>query len=173
MKLLLALAVAALAVSNLNACDGSTPAGSGGNGAGGAGGGAGVPGGGGALGWGGMTGAGGLVGSGGRAGVGGHSGGGATGTGTQTGQCPYSVASFSCDEACAKLHDFSTRCQNDPTVPAELAVMLGLYGQVATVCTATCAVVSPSAQAQWACFQGVPDGAPCAAIAGCNPTNCP
>jgi|GEM_PF-5530736 len=167
MKQLLALTLAALAVSSLDACGSSTPAGSGGNGAGGSGGGAGIPSNGGVMGSGGMKG------NGGQTGMGGQATGASTGTGTQTGQCPYSVTSFSCDEACAKLHDFSTRCLNDPTVPAELAVMLGLYGQVTTVCTASCAVISPSTQAQWGCFQGVPDGAPCSTIAGCNTTNCP
>ena len=50
---------------------------------------------------------------------------------------------------------------------------LGLYGEVEVICTSTCAVVAPASQAQWSCFQGVPDDASCAALAGCNATNCP
>jgi len=34
-------------------------------------------------------------------------------------------------------------------------------------------MVAPASQAQWACFQGVSDGAPCSALAGCNATNWP
>ena len=106
-------------------------------------------------------------------GAGGQMAGGTTGTGGQVGGCPYTVASSSCAAACAKLHDWYARCQNDPTVPAETLAMLSIYAQVEVVCTSSCAVVAPSAQAQWACFQGMPDNAPCAAIAGCNVTNCP
>jgi hypothetical protein len=113
-----------------------------------------------------------MVGGGGRSGAGGQPAGGTTGGG-QTGVCPYTVAAFSCDAACAKLHTFYTRCQNDPAVPGELQAMLGLYGQVEVVCTSTCAVVAPASQAQWGCFQGAPDDVACADLAACNATNCP
>jgi hypothetical protein len=156
-----------LAPLSLDACGSSAPAGTGAGG-----------GGGGAVGSGGKpasggVGGGGMMGSGGKAVTGGQSGGGASGTSTQTGVCPYTVATFSCAAACKSLHDLYSRCQNDPTVPAELQAMLGLYGQVEVVCTSTCAVVSPSALAQWGCLEGVPADAPCSAIAGCNATNCP
>jgi hypothetical protein len=159
----------------LGACGGSTPSGSGGAGSGGAVGSGGTPGSGGAMGTGGAMGKGGVSGgqpgTGGKAGTGGRSGGGATG-GTATSRCPYTVASFSCEAACRKLHDFFARCQNDPTLPAEAKAMLGLYGEVEVICTSSCAVVAPSAQAEWSCYQGMPDDAPCNAIAGCNATNC-
>jgi hypothetical protein len=179
MKHVIAVVFGVVALSGLDACDDSPSAdpvgGTGGQvaGSGGIGASGGAPGTGGAPGSGGAKGTGGFVGSGGRVGTGGQSGGGATSTGGQTGVCPYTVASFSCEAACQKLHTFNARCANDPSVPAELRAMLGLYGEVEVVCTSTCAVVAPASQAQWACFQGVPDDAPCSAIAGCNATNCP
>jgi hypothetical protein len=178
MKQTMAVISAVLALTSLIACGSSTPAGSGGS--------SGTAGHGGVSGSGGMAGSGSVNGSGGSGGGGTSGGGGVTGAGGQpsggtaghggggqTGVCPYTVASFSCAAACAKLHDFYARCQNDATVPAELQAMLGLYGQVTVISTSTCAVVAPAAQAQWACFQGVPDGAACSAIAGCDASNCP
>jgi hypothetical protein len=111
--------------------------------------------------------------SGGKSGSGGQSGGGATGSSGKSAACPYTVASFSCEAACANLHDLYTRCKDDPSVPAEMQAMLGLYGQMEVICTSTCDVVAPASQAQWSCLQGVPDDAPCSAIGGCNATNCP
>jgi hypothetical protein len=168
-----------LALASLDACGGSAPAGAGGSGGGGTAGSGGISassesmGTGGMVGSGGISASGGSTGSGGRTGTGGQARGGATGAGGQTGLCPYTVDTFSCDAACKKLHDFSPRCETDPTVPAELQAMFGLYGQVEIICTSTCALVAPTSQAQWACFQGVPDDAPCSAIAGCSATNCP
>jgi hypothetical protein len=162
----------------LGACGGSTPEGSGGaSGSGGLAGSGGTQGSGGAMGTGGAMGKGGVsggpLGTGGKAGTGGRSSsGGATGSGTATSRCPYTVASFSCEAACSKLHDFYARCKNDPTLPEEAKAMLGLYGEVVVICTNSCAVVAPSAQAEWSCYQGMPDDAPCSAIAGCNATNC-
>jgi hypothetical protein len=177
MKQAIAVMSTVLAFSSLDACGSSTPEGTGGNGgstptgSGGISASGGTMGTGGLAGTGGAMGSGGVVGSGGKLGTGGQSAGGASGTGT--GLCPFTVASFSCEAACKKLHDIYGRCQNDPTISAEMQAMLGLYGQVEVICTSTCAVVAPASQAQWACFQGVPDDAPCSAIAGCNMDNCP
>lgn len=113
---------------------------------------------------------GGRSGSGGRVSTGGQPAGGATGA---QAVCPYTVATFSCESACKSLHAFSARCGSDPTVPSEVQAMLALYGQVEVMCTSSCAVVAPASLAQWKCFQGLPDDAPCAAIAGCDATNCP
>jgi len=181
MKRIVAVALTTLMVSSLDGC-GSTSEGTEEASGGGTGQSGGVMGSGGttsssvaatggAEGTGGVQGTGGSLASGGRPGTGGRSGGGATGT--QTGACPYTAASFSCEEACQKLHEFHDRCQDDPSVPAELQGMLGIYGAVEVICTSTCAVVAPSSQAQWSCFQGIPADAPCAALAGCNATNCP
>lgn len=172
MKHVIAVMLAALALSGLHACGDSSEekplAGSGGASARG-----GSPGSGGVAGTGGAKGTGGAVGSGGVNGTGGRSGGGAPGAGGQAGGCPYTVASFSCEAACQKLHAFNARCGSDPAVPVELQAMLGLYGEVEVICTSTCAVVAPASQGQWECFQGMPDAAPCSAIAGCNATDCP
>ncbi len=111
--------------------------------------------------------------SGGKSASGGQSGGGATGNGGEGAACPYTVASFSCEAACANLHELYNRCQNDPSVPADMQPTLGLYGQMEVICTSTCALVAPASQAQWSCLQGVPADAPCSAIGGCNATNCP
>jgi len=183
-------AVAALVVAGLDAC-GSSADGGGETGAGGAvaSGGTSASGGttpsGGSVGTGGVTtkggssgslvggAGGGSVGTGGKTGTGGQSGGGSTGTGTPVGVCPYSATPFSCEAACEKLHEIYVRCENDASLDGEVRAMLGLYGQVEIICTSTCAVVAPASQAQWSCFQGVPDDAPCAAISGCNATNCP
>jgi len=110
--------------------------------------------------------------SGGRSGSG-QSGGGAAGSGGKSGSCPYTVASFSCEAACANLHDLYSRCQNDPALPGEMQATLGLYGQMEIICTSTCALVAPASQALWSCLQGVPADAPCSTIGGCNETNCP
>jgi hypothetical protein len=171
----IAMMLAILASLSLGACSSSelAPGGGAGGGAAGALSSGGVVGSGGIRGSGGVVGSGGIRGSGGAVGSGGPSSGGDSGFGGQTGDCPYSVASFSCQGACTKLHDFSARCQNEATISADVAMMLSLYGQVEVVCTSTCDVVSPSAEAQWGCFQGVPDNAPCSAIAGCTATNCP
>jgi hypothetical protein len=127
---------------------------------------------GGARATGGATSTGGGVGSGGRAGSSGQSGG-ATGSGGGAAVCPYTVTSFSCDAACARLHEIAARCKNDPGVAAETRAMLGLYGDLEVICTSSCAYEAPTAQAQWACFQGIPENAPCSAIGGCNASNCP
>jgi hypothetical protein len=161
MKRILTVMLATFALSTLDGCGSSDS------------GGAADAGHGGANGSGGANGTGGTMGAGGKVGTGGQSGGGATGTSTQTGLCPYTVASFTCEAACKKLHDFTARCENDPAVPSEIQGMLGIYGKVEVICTSSCAVVAPSSQAQWSCFQGMPDDAPCSAIGGCNATNCP
>jgi hypothetical protein len=185
MKHLMAAILAVLFVWTFGGCGSSTPAGSGGAGGGSERSSGGVPGTGGATGaggamasggvrgTGGATGAGGAMSSGGVRGTGGSSVGGASGSGMQPDDCPYAVATFSCEAVCKKLHSLYGRCQNDPAVPSELQAMLGLYGQVEVVCASTCAVVAPASQAQWSCLQGVPDSAPCSAIAGCNASNCP
>jgi hypothetical protein len=171
MRQQIAIVLGILAMLGMDACSSSEPATSGGTG--GAVGSGGKAGTGGAVGSGGKAGTGGAVGSGGKTGSGGSSAAGTGGAGGLTGACPYKVTSFSCDSACAKLNAFSAKCANDPTVPSDVQIMLSLYGEVPVVCTNTCAIVSPSSQTQWGCFQGVPDDVPCSAIAGCTATNCP
>jgi hypothetical protein len=173
MKRTLTVMLATFAMSTLAGCGSSDSGGVADAGHGGAIGSGGVQGTGGALGTGGGKGTGGNGGSGGKTGTGGQSSGGATGTSTQADLCPYTVAAFACEAACKKLHDFTARCENDPTVPSEIQGMLGIYGKVEVVCTSSCAVVAPASQAQWSCFQGMPDDAPCSAIGGCNATSCP
>ena len=177
MKRMTTVMLTAITLASFAACSDPVPEGSGGTGgtagAGGMRGTGGEASTGGRIGAGGRLGSGGMMGSGGNAGTGGRSGGGATGTSTQTGPCPYTVASFSCEAACENLHDIYVRCQDDPSLPTEVQAMLGLYGEATFLCAPSCAVVAPSSQAQWSCFQGIPDDASCSAIADCNATNCP
>ncbi len=99
-------------------------------------------------------------------------GGGGTGGGPST-VCPYSVETLSCADACANLKAVAGTCENDPTVPAEIAQLLSLanMGQ-GNGCLAACAADSPFYTDQWRCFQGAPSS-PCTAIAGCTASNCP
>lgn len=88
--------------------------------------------------------------------------------------CPYSSDSLDCAQACSNLKAIATKCQTDPSLSEEIQAVLQLANTGnGTACKASCAAVSPTAMAQWKCFQAVPVAADCTAIAGCTYYNCP